>query len=189
LLLQIRLTDLFPVELAQNENVKLTLGWHVIHNKSHSTANDTIGQREKREAAFFSDSGWTAALKPSQLGVGTLRERLREVLWHQIHEGLPGVKYEVQSGIKDCGIKLQQLGKSRSTKKEKHTYLHRISGNLSTMVQAAIDAVYADPFFASYPNQHDAFDRRLRANIQRTPTFYTGKMLLHGHTLEVVEDD
>jgi hypothetical protein len=121
--------------------------------------------------------------------VAALRERLRDVLWKQIHEGLPRVKYEVQSGIKDCRTKLLQLGKSRSTKKEKHTYLHRISGNLSTMVQAAIDGVYADPFFASYPNQQDAFDRRLRANDQRTLTFYAGKMLLHDHALEIVEDD
>jgi hypothetical protein len=184
-----RLTDVFLVELAQNENVKLTLGWHVLRNKSHSTANDTIGQREKREATFFSESGWKDALSPSQLGVGALRKRLRDVLWKQIHEELPGVKYEVQSGIKDCRIKLQQLGKSRSTQKEKHTYLHRISGKLSAMVQAAIDGVYAEPFFASYANQQDAFDRRLRANIQKTLTIYAGKMCLHGHALEVVEDD
>lgn len=175
--------------MAQNENVKLTLGWHILRNKSHSTANDTIGQREKRETAFFSDSVWKDALSPSQLGVGALRKRLRDVLWKQIHEGLPGVKYEVQSGIKDCRTKLQQLGKSRSTKKEKHAYLHRISGKLSAMVQAAIDGVYADPFFASYANQEDALDRRLRAKIQKTLTSYAGKMCLDGHALEVVEDD
>lgn len=45
------------VELAQNENVKLALGWHVLRNKSHATAGDTIEQREERETAFFSNSG------------------------------------------------------------------------------------------------------------------------------------
>jgi len=99
------------------------------------------------------------------------------------------VKYEVQVGIKDCRIKLNQLGKSRSTRKEKHTYLHRISSTLSTMIQAAIDGVYADPFFASLPGREDSLDRRLRANVQKILTIYAGKMCLHGHALEVVEDD
>ena len=176
------------MELAQNDNVKLNLGWHVLRNKSHATADDTTEQLEEREAAFFAESGWNDALKPSQLGVGALRDRLREALWKQIREGLPGVKYEVQTGIKDCNSKLNQLGKSRSTKREKHAYLHRISGRLSTMIQAAIDGVYADPFFASLPGQRDAFDRRLRANIQRILAVYAEKMSLHGHALEIVED-
>ncbi|CZT44157.1 uncharacterized protein RSE6_04290 [Rhynchosporium secalis] len=102
---------------------------------------------------------------------------------------MPGVKYDVQLGIRDCAFKLNQLGKSRSTSKEKHRYLHQISGNVSTIIQTAIDGVYADPFFVSYPGQQDAFDRRLRANIQRILTIYAGKMVLHGHALEIVEDD
>lgn len=99
------------------------------------------------------------------------------------------MKYEVQTGIKDCRTKLLQLGTARSDKKHKDTYLHRTSGTLTTMVQAAIDGLYADPLFASYPGQEDAFDRRLRANVQKTLTIYADKMCLHGHALEIVEDD
>ncbi|CZT13347.1 uncharacterized protein RCO7_03410 [Rhynchosporium graminicola] len=136
-----------------------------------------------------SDTEKLDALDPAQLGVSALRDRLREVLWKQIEGAMPGVKYDVQLGIKDCAFKLNQLGKSRSTSKEKHRYLHQISGNVSTIIQTAIDGVYADPFFVSYPGQQDAFDRRLRANIQRILTIYAGKMVLHGHALEIVEDD
>lgn len=153
------------------------------------TSDDTSKQRDEREAAFFADSDWKQALKSSQLGISKLRDRLREVLWNQINVSLPGVKYDVQLGIKDCTSKLHQLGKARSTAREKHTYLHQISSKVSTMVQAAIDGVYADPFFASYPGQQDAFERRLRANMQKMLTVYAGKMVLHGHALEVVEDD
>lgn len=99
------------------------------------------------------------------------------------------MKTEVQSGIKDCTSKLNQLGRSRSTKEEKHDYLHAISDDLCKMVQAAIDGVYADPFFASYPGQQDAYDRRLRANVQRILTNYAENMCLRGHALEIVEDD
>jgi len=182
-------SESYYIELAQNENVKLNLGWHVLRNKGHSTADDTLEEREAREATFFAESGWQAALKSSQLGVAALRDRLRDALWKQIHDGLPGVKYEVQLGIKDCNAKLSQLGQARSSRKEKHKYLHEISSTLTKMVQAAIDGVYADPFFASYPGQLDAFDRRLRANMQKTLTIYAGKMCLKGHALEVVEDD
>ncbi|KAG4442264.1 hypothetical protein IFR05_002255 [Cadophora sp. M221] len=183
-------TERYYIELAQNENVKLSLGWHVLRNKSHATADDTTKQqREEREAAFFSDSDWKQALKPEQLGVANLRERLRDVLWKQINDSLPAVKYEVQMGLKDCTAKLHQPGKARSTNREKHTYLHKISSRVSTMVKAAVDGVYADPFFVSFPGQQDAFERRLRANIQKTLTDYADKMVLDGHALEIVEDD
>jgi hypothetical protein len=55
----------------------------------------------------------------------------------------------VQTSIKDCRGKLKQLGKPRNSRKEKHVYLHKISSQLSRLVQAAIDGVYADEFFKS----------------------------------------
>jgi hypothetical protein len=151
-----RLLSVVIVDLTRNNNVKLILGWHMLRNKSTATADDTAAQRDQREKEFFSDNVWSQALNPSQLGIDFLRQRLRDVLWKQIQEGLPGVKYEVQLGIKDCSSKLAQLGKARSTFKEKHAYLHRIGSELSTMMRAAIDGVYANPFFASYPRRQDA---------------------------------
>ncbi|RYO80007.1 hypothetical protein DL766_000532 [Monosporascus sp. MC13-8B] len=180
-------SEKYYVELAQNQNVKLNLGWHVLRNKGHTTMDDTAEERDAREAAFFEDSVWNT-LDPSQLGVNTLRTRLRKILWKQIQQGLPGVKSDVQSGIKDCNQKLTQLGKARSTRKEKHTYLQRISSRLSVLVRAAIDGVYSDLFFESYPGQQDAFERRLRANVQKILTDYAEKMRVDGHALEIVED-
>ncbi|KAL2073263.1 hypothetical protein VTL71DRAFT_10587 [Oculimacula yallundae] len=178
----------YYIGLARNENFKLTLGWHVLRNKCHATANDTTDQREQREATFFAASGWNTALEPFQLGVANLRERLRRVLWDQIYSSLPGVIYAVQMGLKDCTSKLHQLGKARSTDREKHKYLYNISSKLSTMVKAAIDGVYVDPFFESYPGQQDALDRRLRDRIQQILTTYADNMVLAGHALEIVED-
>ncbi|CAG8982711.1 hypothetical protein HYALB_00000992 [Hymenoscyphus albidus] len=149
----------------------------------------TVEQQGEREETFFSNSGWKDALDSSQLGATALKDRLRDALWKHINEGLPSVKYDVQAGIKDCTSKLKQLGKSRSIRKEKHTYLHQISGKLSKMIQAAIDGVYADPFFAPFPGQEDAFDRRLRAKVQLILTAYAKDMSTYGHALEIVEDD
>ncbi|KAF3025031.1 hypothetical protein E8E14_014332 [Neopestalotiopsis sp. 37M] len=181
-------TERYYLELAKNQNVKLTLGWHVLRNKGHSTASDSIEERDEREAQFFQDSVWNA-LDPSQLGVEQLRTRLRTVLWNQIQKGLPDVKSEVQYGIKDCKAKLEQLGEARSSRREKHTYLHDISRQLSVLVRAAIDGVYAGSFFEIYPNQEDAPDRRLRAHIQSILGKYSEKMSSDGHALEIVDDD
>ncbi|RYP16735.1 hypothetical protein DL765_004971 [Monosporascus sp. GIB2] len=180
-------SEKYYVELAQNQNVKLNLGWHVLRNKGHTIMDDTAEERDAREAAFFEDSVWNT-LDPSQLGVNTLRTRLRKILWKQIQQGLPGVKSDVQSGITDCNQKLTQLGKARSTRKEKHTYLQRISSRLSVLVRAAIDGVYSDLFFESHPGQQDAFERRLRANVQKILADYAEKMRVDGHALEIVED-
>ncbi|KAK8090772.1 hypothetical protein PG994_000277 [Apiospora phragmitis] len=162
-------SERYYTELAQNGNVKLTLGWHVLRNKSHATSDDSPEQRGERESEFFSSSAWRI-LDPSQLGVEALRDRLREALWNQIRIGLPGVKSE-----------------SRSTPREKHHYLHQISSRLSVLVRASIDGVYADAFFESYPGQPDAFERRLRANVQTTLANYAEKMRVYGHALEIVE--
>ena len=180
-------SEKYYIELAQNQNVHLKLGWHVLRNRGHSTMDDTADERDEREAAFFQDSVWST-LDPSQLGVKSLRTRLREILWKQIQQSLPAVKSDVQSGIKDCLHKLEQLGKARSSAREKHTYLQRISSRLSVLVRAAIDGVYSDIFFESYPGQPDAFERRLRAHVQKILTDYATKMREDGHALEVVEE-
>jgi hypothetical protein len=181
-------SERYYIELAQNQNVKLTLGWHVLRNKGFDTTDDSSEQRDKREAEFFADSAWSV-LEPEQLGVENLRKRLRQVLWSQIRQGLPDVKIDVQAGIRDCHSKLTQLGSARDSTKSKQKYLLHISSRLTKLVRAAIDGVYADGFFASYPGQQDAFDRRLRANVQRILKEYSREMTEDGHALEVVEDD
>jgi GTP-binding protein EngB required for normal cell division len=180
-------SEKYYVEMAQNQNVKLVLGWHVLLNRSHLTRNDSDEMRDAKEAEFFNDSAWNV-LCADQLGVEMLRTRLRKILWNHIQRGLPGVKADVQSGIRDCILKLQQLGKPRSTRKEKHTYLHRISNQISTLVRAAIDGVYSDQFFESVPGQQDQFERRLRAHAQFILSRFSKRMSTDGHALEIVEE-
>ncbi|CAN8098326.1 unnamed protein product [Discula destructiva] len=180
--------ETYCVDMAQNNNVKLTLGWHVLRNKGFDTLDDTTEQRDKRGIDFFAKSAWNC-LKPAQLGVEALRERLRTVLWNQIRQGLPGVKTDVQAGIKDCRDKLTQLGTARDTTRAKQKYLLHISSRLTKLIRAAIDCVYADRFFESYPGQTDALERRTRASVQKILAEYSSEMDEDGHAMEVVEDD
>lgn len=149
-------SERYYVELAQNQNVRLQLGWHVLRNRSHATADDSMEERNEHEVAFFEDSIWGRSLDKTQLGVGALKNKLRDILWRHIKDGLPGVKTDVQTGIKDCHENLQRLGKERTTRTAKHAYLHRISSDLSTLIRAAIDGVYADPVFETSPGHEDA---------------------------------
>ncbi|KUI69921.1 Interferon-induced GTP-binding protein Mx1 [Cytospora mali] len=181
-------SERYYVELAENRNVKLTLGWHVLRNKGLDTLDDTPEQRDKREISFFAESAWSE-LDPKHLGAENLRQRLREVLWNQIRQGLPGVKSDVQTGILDCQVKLEQLGSARDSRKAKQKYLLYISSRLTKLIRAGIDGVYADRFFKIYPGQQDGFERRLRANIQKILAAYSAEMSADGHALEVVEDD
>ncbi|KLU86658.1 hypothetical protein MAPG_05670 [Magnaporthiopsis poae ATCC 64411] len=180
-------SERYYLDLAQNRNVKLKLGWHVLRNRGYDTRKETSEERDARERAFFADSAWRD-LESSQLGVQALRERLREVLWHQIQVEMPRVKSDVGAGIADCRSKLLQLGKARDTQKERRDYLMRISTQLHKVIKEAIDGVYADRFFESLPGQTDAFDRRLRAHVQLILDRYAAEMNRNGHRLEIVED-
>ncbi|KAM7216386.1 P-loop containing nucleoside triphosphate hydrolase protein [Rhypophila decipiens] len=182
-------SERYYIELAQNQNVKLNLGWHVLRNRSHATADDSAEERDERENDFFANSLWGESLAKTQLGVDALRERLRNVLWNQINNGLPGVISDVQTGIKDCENKLAQLGKARISSREKHSYLHKISARLSVLLRAAIDGVYSDQFFE--PGSEDSselLERRLRARVQSILSDYADRMREDGHALEIVED-
>ena len=183
-------SERYYIDLAQNHNVKLHLGWHVLRNRGQANAADSIEDRDSQEADFFSNSAWGSTLDDSHLGVNSLRDRLRHVLWHQIQEGLPGVISDVQHGIRDCENKLQQLGQPRTSLRDKHSYLHRISGRLSTLVRAAIDGVYSDQFFESDPHDdQNVLERRLRAQVQGVLSHYADEMRSDGHALEIVEED
>jgi GTP-binding protein EngB required for normal cell division len=68
----------YYVDMAQNQNVKLHLGWHVPRNRSHTTRDDTQ-TRNARKMLFFRNSVWNV-LEDEQVGVEALRSRLRKVL-------------------------------------------------------------------------------------------------------------
>lgn len=95
----------------------------------------------------------------------------------------------MQLGIKACEDRLQRLRAPRTTKRERHIYLQRISSRLSALVRAAIDGVYVDHFFESFTDQGDRLERWLRANVQMILSKYAEGMRINGHAFEVVEDD
>ncbi|KAJ4307351.1 hypothetical protein N0V88_000735 [Collariella sp. IMI 366227] len=173
-------SERFYIQLAQNRDVHFGLGWHVLRNRTYAERNDSAAARDAAEADFFSNGVWTS-LKPSQLGVASLRLRLSYVLRNQILSQLPSVLEDVTEGIDECRATLQQLGTPRVTLAEQRRHLLKVSARWSEMARAAIDGMYTDSFF------HEAADRRLRAVAQKTLAAFAKDMHLKGHAKNIID--
>ena len=173
-------SEQFYIQLAQNKDVHFGLGWHVLRNRTYAERNDSAAARDAAEADFFSNGVWTS-LKPSQLGVASLRLRLSHVLRNQILSQLPSVLEDVIEGIDECRATLQQLGTSRVTSVEQRRHLLKVSARWSEMARAAINGTYTDSFF------HEAADRRLRADMQKTLPAFAKEMHLKGHAKNIID--
>ncbi|KAK3692330.1 P-loop containing nucleoside triphosphate hydrolase protein [Podospora appendiculata] len=173
-------SEQFYIQLAQNKDVHFGLGWHVLRNRTYAERNDSAAARDAAEADFFSNGVWTS-LKPSQLGVASLRLRLSQVLRNQILWQLPSVLEDVTRGIDECRATLQQLGTPRVTSAEQRRHLLKVSARWSEMARAAIDGTYTDSFF------HEAADRRLRAIMQKTLAAFAKEMHLKGHAKNIID--
>ncbi|KAI1325842.1 P-loop containing nucleoside triphosphate hydrolase protein [Xylariaceae sp. FL0255] len=178
-------SERFYVELAQNKDVKFSLGWHVLRNRSYSTRDASTTERDLLETEFFSAGVW-ATLGASQLGVASLRTRLSNILHDQIVTQLPRVLLNIETGIRECKESLSKLGSARSDIADQRRHLLRISSAFTSIVKASIDGNYSDPFFSSIrtPNK---YLRRLRAVIQNTLMEFAEEMRIHGHAKVIVD--
>ena len=179
-------SERFYLELAQNKDVKFRLGWHVLRNRDYSSRNTSAEERDKVEAVFFNTGIWRS-LSPNQVGVHTLKPRLSKILKDHIVAQLPDVLTQIKSGIQGCTETLNTLGASRATAQEQRRYLLQVSQSFSTLVRAAIDGQYSDPFFGD-ASTTEGYQRRLRAVLQNTLTDFAAVMRKKGHTYTIIDE-
>lgn len=176
------------LQLAQNQDVKFRLGWHVVKNRDFSMRNATNAERDMAEKAFFSRGVWLS-LSPHQLGVHSLRNRLSRVLHDHIMAHLPRVLQDIQRGITDCDRVLDKLGQTRGTAADQRRYLLSLSQAFITLVKAAIEGDYSDRAFFEDSSTPGGERKRLRAQVQNTLTDFSTTMRLRGHSKTIVESD
>jgi len=167
-------SERFYVELAQNQNVKFRLGWHVLRNRTYTEREVSTLQRDRTERELFSEGIWTA-LEPSQLGMEALKLRLSDVIRDQILTQLPSVLEDVETQVKQCQDQLAKLGPSRGTVSQQRRYLLHISMSYLSLSKAAIDGVYTDDLFTNG-------NLRLRAVVQNTLSDFAEQMRMEGHS-------
>ncbi|RDA94014.1 hypothetical protein CP533_4965 [Ophiocordyceps camponoti-saundersi (nom. inval.)] len=165
------------VKLAQNRNVKLRLGWHVLETRDHCEAEDE----------FFRQSPWTG-IDPLHLGITSLKPRLVHVLKYQILHQLPSLAQDVSDSIDGSKERLEKLGSPRGTIRDQRRYLLQISQSFFQLTRAAIDGVYGDDFFGSSRTE-EGYRRRLRAVVQNTLTDFASQMHAEGRSRRIVDRD
>jgi GTP-binding protein EngB required for normal cell division len=179
-------SERFYIELAQNKDVKFRLGWHVLRNRDYSARNSSAQDRNNAEAQFFTSGVWRS-LPSAQVGVHSLKPRLSKILKDHILAQLPDVLIQIQDGIQDCTKSLDTLGFSRATGQEQRRYLLHVSQSFNTLIRAAIDGQYSDPFFGD-ASTTEGYQKRLRAVLQNTLTEFAEIMRKEGHTNTITDE-
>ena len=173
------------VKLAENKDVVLRLGWHILKNRDYKMRDATSVERDEAEERFFKSGIWST-MDPRNLGVKSLKPRLSNVLKHQILQQLPSLLHDIESEISICKTQLHRLGPPRTTAPDRHKYLLQLSLELSLLIKAAVDGEYNNSFFGT-PKSEDGYRKRLRARIQNTLIDFEEEMRVKGHHRVIVD--
>jgi hypothetical protein len=176
--------ELAWIELAQNKDIYLERGWHMLKNRGDNQMGLSFEQRNADEDLFFS-KGRYADLPRECVGIDSLRERLSKVLLNHLIKELPSLKEEMISKLQGTLTEIQKLGDKRSTTHEQRTVLMKISMRVNDILKSAIKGYYEAPFFGTI-NMDAAVDaseniRRFRAVIQHLNIRFADDMRLRGH--------
>ncbi len=122
----------------------------------------------------------------SLLGVDRLRSRLSKVMLGQIAAELPSLIDEIEIKSGACRNRLDKLGEPRTTLVEQRLYLVHLSQSFQSLVKAAVDGTYNDPFFRDAKFE-PGYRKRIRAVIQNLNLGFADNMTKRGHCREVTE--
>ncbi|KAJ5500691.1 hypothetical protein N7453_009742 [Penicillium expansum] len=175
------------VSLAKNQDVEFRLGWHVLMNMDSEKGQWSLSDRDIQERKFFSQGIWED-LPRSLVGVDSLRTRMSSLLLGQIAGELPSLINEINSGINSCRSQLQKLGDPRATVDEQRSYLLHTSQAFQSLVKAAVDGTYNEPFFGDAKTD-EGYRKRIRAVIQNLNQKFTDKISHRGHFHHVLESE
>ncbi|KAK8852091.1 P-loop containing nucleoside triphosphate hydrolase protein [Apiospora arundinis] len=171
-------TEKFYLTLAKNKEVQLSLGWHVLRNRSYQQKGANSASRDQQESDFFAHAPWNS-LPPSQLGVEALKSRLSDVLYNHILEHIPAVMKEIKSGINDCKGRLGYL--------EQRAHLIDVSQRFANLMRDAVRGDYSDDFFMLGEEMQQS--GRLRATIRNNISKFSKNMHSEGCSQKIIADD
>ncbi|KAI9040416.1 P-loop containing nucleoside triphosphate hydrolase protein [Aspergillus affinis] len=173
------------LSLAKNQDVEFRLGWHVLKNMDTEKGDWTLADRDQEEMLFFSAGAWED-LPRSLVGIDGLRSRLSKVLLGQITTELPSLIDEIRGKANSCRSEIMKLGKPRTSLDEQRSYLVQISQSFQSLVKAAVDGTYNDPFFG-HVHAENGLEKRLRAVVQNLNEEFTERISLRGHYRRLCE--
>lgn len=190
------------INLAKNEDIFFSLGWHCVRNRGFPERNHSFEQRNQLEKAFFGKGRWLE-LDRDALGIDALRIRLSSLLFQHIKQELPRLREDLNGKYEQTCSSLEQIGLKREDERQQREYLMKLSLVFNDLAKAAVNGHYEGAFFgrvdteSNFENCLDAHSRRLRAIIQYSNMKFANRMRKLGHkykfeglaTLSGDEDD
>jgi hypothetical protein len=171
------------LSLANNQDVEFRLGWHVLKNMDSEKGHWTLESRNKEERDFFSQGAWSD-MPQSIVGVDALRSRLSQLLLCQIASELPSLIDEIDSKRRECQNRLEKLGEPRTSETEQRFYLLHIGQSFQSLVRAAVDGTYNEPFFEAAQSAA-GYQKRLRAVVQNLSEAFAEEISQYGEYRQI----
>ncbi|TGO18613.1 hypothetical protein BPAE_0372g00010 [Botrytis paeoniae] len=172
--------------LAKNQDVKFSLGWHVLKNMDSEIGTWPLSHRDSEEEEFFSKGIWKE-FPATSLGIAHLRKRLSDVLLRQIVGELPGMIEEIQTEFENSTKQLEALGEPRISLKQQRHYLLQISLQFQKILRLAVDGTYDDPFFGDAESEI-GYQKRLRAVVQNLNLSFANTINNKGHRYYITDN-
>jgi GTPase SAR1 family protein len=176
------------VELAMNQKIPLTLGWHVVKNRKPEDQEDSIEKRDESEKLFFASGIWKS-LPRSDVGIDSLRVKLSKCLLRHIRAELPSLTMTIQEAITTTASDLKSLGDSRETHEQQRDYLILLAERFQHHTRDALQGSYRLPFFQTSSVEGYHQKARLRTEIQNLNIAFAQAMYRKGHTWEIIDED
>ncbi|KAK8015118.1 hypothetical protein PG990_008414 [Apiospora arundinis] len=136
------------IRLMKNEDpfYQLSLGWHVLRNRSEFENGDSDDERDNKETEFFQSGPWSTVPSKNR-GIDRLRKKLSNVLLSHIKKNLPSMIEQIQSEMNSRHQAIKRLGEPRSSPQQLRSYLDKIASQFHTLSSHAVEGNYSDAFF------------------------------------------
>jgi hypothetical protein len=173
------------IALARNEDVKFSLGWHIVKNLDSAVSqNQQENTRDQQETLFFQESGFNR-LPAHIIGITFLRARLSKVLFSQIRRELPCLVEDIQMQITAARIARDKLGPSRGKPEQQREFLISLSQTFQTICRDAVKGDYDHDFFQGDANP----ERRLCATVMNMHFDFASNIRKNGASWLVDDED
>lgn len=146
----------------QDQSHQLSLGWHVLRNRSEFEDANSDDERDRKESEFFQSGPWST-IPPKNRGIDRLRKKLSNVLLGHIKKNLPSLIEQIQSEMISRHQAIKRLGEPRSAPRELRSHLDKIASQFHTISLHAVEGNYNDDFFGGlYATPDDATSETTR---------------------------
>lgn len=172
------------IALARNEDVKFSLGWHVVKNLDSATSSIQNDTRDLEENQFFQESRFDC-LPTHTVGISSLRSRLSRILFNQIRTELPRLVEDIEEQISVAKAIRDRLGPSREKFEDQRGFLISLSQNFQIISRDAMRGNYDHVFFEDDSNP----EKRLCANVMNMNFEFAKNMRKNGASWFVESGD